>query len=156
MTSRSGTQLDGRASSTTDPASIGGVLRLVSAKRCGLQNDAGAERNVVAVEQVGAGVIRILDPVGIVEDKQQSQVAVERVRRAGIRPELNGATLGVLTNLFRGYDVPGSVAARIKQRNAVADVVRHSKPSISRPAGEEAYDKLVAAGIDAALIGLGG
>jgi hypothetical protein len=117
-------------------------------------SDNGLEASMDGVGH-GTSVIRILDPVGIVEEKKAESV-VERVKRPGQRGQLDGAVIGVLTNLFRGYDVPGGVADRIRQRNAVADVIHHSKPSISRPAGEEAYDRLVAAGIDAAVIGLGG
>jgi hypothetical protein len=114
----------------------------------------GGEANMGVVGN-GASVIRILDPVGIAEEKK-TEAVVERVKRPHQRPQLDGAVIGVLTNLFRGYDVPGGVADRIKRLNAVADVIHHSKPSISRPAGDDAYDRLVAAGIDAAVIGLGG
>ena len=94
--------------------------------------------------------IRVLDPVGAGEVRQEALPAV--VRRAP-QPRLEGAVLGVITNAFRGYDVPGAVADRIAQQAGLAAVVRNVKPSLSRPAGAAVYADL-ASKVDAVIVGL--
>jgi hypothetical protein len=94
--------------------------------------------------------IRILDPVGVVEPEVTAPAAkADRQLSLG----LEGAVLGVLTNVFRGYDVPQAVAERIGRRVKLKDIVRIAKPSISRPAGADTYKKL-APQVDAVIVGL--
>ena len=94
--------------------------------------------------------IRILDPVG--EIAPSGDVAPERVQRV-LASSLNGAVIGVLTNNFRGYDIPGTVAQRIAARTK-ATVVSYTKPNLSHPAGAKTYGKL-AERVDAVIVGLG-
>jgi hypothetical protein len=98
--------------------------------------------------------IRILNPIGIAESEADGAAAMAQLppRRSRVR-SLNGAVLGVLTNAFRGYDLPGAVADRIAQRVELADLVRHVKPSISRPAGPEVTGQL-ADEVDAVIVGI--
>ena len=56
---------------------------------------------------------RILDPVGQIAPAKDS--APKRVQRV-LASSLKGAVIGVLTNNFRGYDIPGAVAQRIAAR----------------------------------------
>jgi hypothetical protein len=94
--------------------------------------------------------IRILDPVGVIEPEVLKPMG--RADRA-LNQRLEGAVLGVLTNVFRGYDVPQAVAERIEQTVALKGIVRIAKPSISRPAGPDTYKKL-ASQVDAVIVGL--
>ena len=100
-------------------------------------------------------VIRILDPVGVVEpaaeDAQPVEAPSERARD-GVR-SLHGAVLGVVTNVFRGYDVPGAVAERMGARIELADTVTYRKPSISHPT-DPAIIADLAERVDVALVGL--
>lgn len=98
--------------------------------------------------------IRILDPVGLIEPEEVPTVPLPLVappRRQPVR-RLQGATLGVLTNVFRGYDVPGAVAERLAQQFGM-EVVRFEKPLISRTAKPEIIGEL-AEKADVVIVGL--
>ncbi len=94
--------------------------------------------------------IRILDPVG-----QIAPAPSFTPKRAKGVPlsSLKGAAIGVLTNEFRGYDLPGAVAQRIAARTG-GTVVWYSKPNLSAPAGAETYRKL-AEQADVVIVGMG-
>lgn len=94
--------------------------------------------------------IRIFDPVGQIAPTVD--LTPERVQRI-LASSLNGAVIGVLTNNFRGYDIPGAVAQRIAARTG-GTVVSYTKPNLSYPAGPETYRKL-AERADVAIVGLG-
>jgi len=88
---------------------------------------------------------RILNPTSVIAE-------VERVERPPI-VSLNGASLGVLSNgIGEGHGLPGAVADHLITRFEFADVVRHVKPTISRPAEPAVLDDL-AARVDVALVG---
>lgn len=97
---------------------------------------------------MNAGKVVLLDPVGYLESHT---IAPRRTRSGG----LEGAKLGVLTNMFRGEDLPGAIAERLKDEYGVSSIIWYEKEILSRTAADSIIDNL-AENTDCVLVGLCG
>lgn len=94
------------------------------------------------------GSIVLLNPVGHLENHV---VTPRRSRHSG----LDGARLGILTNMFRGEDLPDVIGSRLQDLYPIADVVRYEKEILSRPADVSIIDAL-AEQVDCVVVGVCG
>jgi hypothetical protein len=93
------------------------------------------------------GKITLLSPLSRIE---LVGVAKTKRRSAG----LQGASLGVLTNMFRGEDLPGAVSEVLKGTYGMS-VVNFVKPSLSHVSKDEVIEDM-AMRVDCAIVGVCG
>lgn len=89
----------------------------------------------------------LLNPVS---DVEALEVQPRRFRERGLK----GARLGVLTNMFRGEDLPGAVAEEL-QREFDLSIARYVKPSLSHVSDDAVIEKM-ARDVDCVVVGMCG
>lgn len=90
----------------------------------------------------------VLDPTGNLPE-------IDRVPLTTRDGGLHGAVLGVLTNNFRGEDLPAAIANEIGIYGKIAEVIRHEKSILSRSAADDVIAEL-AATADCVIVGVCG
>jgi hypothetical protein len=92
-------------------------------------------------------MMKILDPTGR-----------PRSRDTGLAPRapsLGGSTLGVITNVWRSFDVVASHFEQIaRERYEVGEIMRTINPDLSSPIPEDTLNVLVGRA-DVAIVGMG-